>query len=118
MSSIQSPIVDLSPLDQIRQAEAESARQVTLAKSASDQEVEQARQQAAELVEEARREGLKEGIAKQKTLLGEASEAAEACLAAAQLRAENILSRKMELLETAVDDVLCIVLGEIEDGRL
>jgi vacuolar-type H+-ATPase subunit H len=112
MSSEHLPITDLSPLDQIRHAEAEAARQVVLAKSAADRDIERSRQKAVELVEEARREGMRDGLAEQKILLAEANKAAEESLAATRRHVKNIHSLKGEVIETAVDEVLRIILGK------
>jgi vacuolar-type H+-ATPase subunit H len=107
----QSPELDLSPLDQIRQTEAEVARKIAAARKAAEQIVEQARQQAAALKREAVESGRGEGQARCQTALSNAEEESRALVAEAQDQADMLHRRGAERMELAVHRALSFVIN-------
>ncbi|MBI5943274.1 MAG: hypothetical protein HY864_02800 [Chloroflexi bacterium] len=101
----------LSPLDQIRLAEAEITRKVIAARESSEHNATNARKQAALLKKQAEENGKRRGQKRFKEMISKAGEEANAILAQAQHEADD-LSRKGRLcMEQAVNEALTIVLG-------
>jgi vacuolar-type H+-ATPase subunit H len=113
----QSSELDLSPLDQIRQTEAEVARKIAAARKASEQIVEQARQQAAALKREAVESGRGEGQARCQTALSDAEEEARAFVAEAQDQADRLRRRGAERMQQAVRGALIFVIDLEEEEK-
>jgi ATP synthase H subunit len=97
-------------LDQIRQAEAEVARRIALARENAEHTLAQAKSQARSLVEEAARSGKNEGQALYREILARAEEEAKAILANAKSCGEDLQRRGGERIEMAVQYILDLVL--------
>jgi vacuolar-type H+-ATPase subunit H len=102
---------ELSPLDQIRMAEANAARKLALSRELAEIKITQARYQARVLVDEARESGKHEGQVQYAEIVSRAEEEAEGLVAEAQARVEA-LRREGELrMQAAVDQVIQTLLG-------
>jgi flagellar biosynthesis/type III secretory pathway protein FliH len=107
---------ELSPLDQIRQVEAEITRRIAAAREASEHSAVNARGQAALLKKQAEEQGGRQGQILYKEVIAKAEEQSKEMIAQAQHEAEN-LRRTGELrMQQAVCEALCIVLGQKESG--
>jgi vacuolar-type H+-ATPase subunit H len=102
---------ELSPLDQIRQAEAEVNRRIAAARRAAEMIEIKARAQAVDLKREAHEAGRREGRAQYEELVSRAEVEAEALLAQAHSQAED-LRRKGDLhMDAAVHRAVEVVVG-------
>ena len=103
---------DSSPLDQIRQAEAEITRRVAAARQAAEATAQKVQAQAEAIKRHARETGQCEGEAQYREIVSLAKEDAVAVIAQAQRRAE-ILRCQGDL---CIDDIVChaveIVVGQ------
>lgn len=111
------PSSGLSPLDQIRLAEAEISRKVIAARESSDHNAANARKQAALLKKQAEENGKRAGQKRYKEMIAKAGEEANAILAQAQHEADDLSQKGQFRMEQAVDEALKIVLGMQRGGR-
>ena len=84
---------ELSPLDQIRQSEAEVTRQIATARVSAEAKVADARAQAAQLKRQAKDAGSRTGQLRYKEILATAEEEAQIIQAQANQRAHELLRR-------------------------
>ena len=117
MSSRNQPEAELSPLDQIRQAEADVARRIALAREAAGQTVEQAKIQARDLLDDARQIGNREGEKRYREIISKAEEEAKLIVAQARKRAEHLHRRAGQRLEVGVSRAMNVVIGFDEAGE-
>lgn len=110
------PILELSPLDQIRMAEAEVTRTLIAAREASEQNTANARAQAALLKKEAKVKGEREGQIRYKEIIAGAEEEASVILAQAGQKTVSLRRSGQARMDRAVDRALQIVLGTIGTG--
>ena len=113
----QPSLIDLSPLDQIRQTEAEVTRQVAAARKAAEQILDDARQQAAALKREAWETGTHEGQALYDTSLSKAEEEARELIVEAQDQAKKLRRRGKERMQMAVSHAVHFVINLAEDAK-
>lgn len=106
----------LSPLDQIRQAEADLARRIVAAREEAEQVQERARAQARLLLEEARQGGRDQGQAQYREIVARAEKEAQAILADAHDRAGALRQLGYQRMEIAVSQAVNIILG-IHEGE-
>jgi vacuolar-type H+-ATPase subunit H len=99
----------LSPLDQIRNAEAEVAREIAAAREAAKGKVVEAEMQAETLIREARDAGNREGQTQHNEILSRANEEAKALIAQSQNRAGELRRQGRQRMEAAVNHVLEII---------
>lgn len=111
------PEHQLSPLDLVRQEEAEVARRVAASREAAGQMVVKAEEQARTLVEEARLAGAREGQAHYRRLILEAQDEVRAICLEGQKRVEDLRRAEAEWLEIAVQHVVAIIAATGEDIR-
>ena len=105
----------LSPLDQVRLAEANVTRQVAAALENSEQSIKKAKAQAKLLLDEARQKGEREGQIQYREIVSEAEEKARAVRADADHEAEELRLRGSRKMDIAVRRVVNIVTGIEED---
>jgi vacuolar-type H+-ATPase subunit H len=101
----------LSPLDQIRQTEAEVTRQVAAAREAAGQTVAEARTRSARHKQEALLKGHREGQALYKEAVSKAQEQARRLITQAQDRAVELRRSGYQRMDLAVQQTVNIVIG-------
>lgn len=114
----QSDSTDLSPLEQIRQCEAEGTRRVAAAHEAAAATIEKARLDAASLVRDAREAGRQDGQARYAEILARAEEEAEMLVTQAKGRATELRQQGDSRMDAAVHQAVKIILsvaGEVEN---
>ena len=107
----------LSPLDQIRLAEAEITRKTVTAREDSERSLVDARVRANKLKKQARESGAREGKILYKEIVARAEEEARAITAHAQNQAADLRQKGRNRMELAVEYAISIVLGLEDDGR-
>lgn len=119
MTTSTRPEFELSPLDQIRQTEAEVARRIASAREAGEQRVVKAKAEARTIVSDAREAGQREGQKRYKEIVSSAEEEAQTLIAQAYRQAEFLRSRGRQRLKLGTHQALHIILGlEVEgEGR-
>ena len=113
----QSPGLELSPLDQIRQTEAEVTRKIAAGRKAAEQIVEQARRQAEAVKKDAWENGTREGQARYQTSLSNAEEESRALVAEAQDQADKLRRRGAKRMLLAVHRALNFVISLVEEEQ-
>ena len=108
---------ELSPLDQIRLAEAEISRKTVAARKDSERCLAEARTQAAWIKKQARKEGTHAGKVKYKEIISKAEDEARAITAHAQNQAATLLQEGRSRMEIAIEVAVSIVLGLEKNGR-
>jgi vacuolar-type H+-ATPase subunit H len=107
---------EISPLDQIRQAEAEMNRRIAAARESAATIVAGARQQAEQIKRQAQEDGKREGLSRYREIVAQAEEEARAIAAEAKNRAQELhrvgQGRKEQGVGHAID--LITGLGESE----
>jgi vacuolar-type H+-ATPase subunit H len=109
--------VELSPLDQIRLAEAEITRKTVAAREDLERSLTEARKQAARIKEDAREAGTRAGKVQFKEIVSRAQEEAHAITAHAQHQADSLRQKSYSRMELAIEYAVSIVLGSKMDGR-
>jgi cell division septum initiation protein DivIVA len=113
-----SPDLELSPLDQIRQTEAEVLRKTAAARKTADELLETARLQSEALKREAHESGMIQGQARYKELISKADEEAKILVEEARVKADSLRQHgqvRMQAAATyAVDIVICVAENEDE----
>ncbi|MDT8306159.1 MAG: hypothetical protein RRC07_09500 [Anaerolineae bacterium] len=107
----------LSPLDQIRQAEADSARRVAGCREGAERAAARAREQARALVEAEREAGQREGQAQYRRLMLRAQDEVRVICLDSQKRVAELQRAEVELMGAAVTRVLAIITGIAEGER-
>ena len=110
--------VELSPLDQIRLAEAEIARKTVAARENLERSLIEARKKAARIKEDAREAGTRAGKVQFKEIVSGAEEEAYAITAHAQHQADSYHQKGYSRMELAIEYAAGIVLGLKMDRRL
>jgi vacuolar-type H+-ATPase subunit H len=105
------PADDLSPLDRIRQAEAEATRRIAAAREAADQFVAQARSQAELVKRQAREAGQRQGKAKYQATISGAEEEARTIEVEAGKLAEDIRHKGKVRMDMAIGEAINFLLG-------
>lgn len=106
---------NLSPLDQIRQTEAEMTRKVVQAREAAGKIVLEACQQAVLTRQQARITGEQEGQARYKEILTKSEDEATALVAEARRQADGLRHSGKFRMETLVGRIVKFVTG-MEEG--
>ena len=101
----------LSPLDQIRAAEADVTRKIAKARKDREHILAKTRAQANEMMIEAQENGQREGQLQYRQILSVAEEEAKAILAEAKQRAYELQHQSSQYMDTAVRHVVNIVCG-------
>ena len=108
---------ELSPLDQIRLAEAEITRNIVAAREVSERSLADARVQAARIKKQACESGTRDGKIRYKEIVARADEEAHAITAHAQNHAADLHKKGRSRMELALQYAISIVLGVEKDGR-
>lgn len=111
-------IVELTPLDQIRQAEVDLARQVAAAREAAEHTIANANAQAAQIKNDAREQGKREGMARYQDILHIAEEEARSIVARGHRNAEELRYKGSTRMQTAIHHALSIIIDKDEDTKL
>jgi vacuolar-type H+-ATPase subunit H len=106
----------LSPLDQIRLAEAEVTRKIVAAREASEHAITEARTQAALLKKEAHDSGAREGQIRYKEIVCKAEEEARTIVEHAHNQADVLRRNGQVRMEGAIREVINVILC-LEGGR-
>ena len=106
----------LSPLDQIRLAEAEIIRKVVTIREESERIVVDARAQSTLLKKQAHDSGIREGQIQYKGIISKAEEEARTIVAHAHTQAADLRRKGQERMEAAIQEAMRIVLGLQEGG--
>jgi vacuolar-type H+-ATPase subunit H len=101
----------LSPLDQIRIAEADVTRKIAAAREQREHLLAKAKARANELLNEAEESGRREGQIAYREIVAKAEEEAKAILAGANHRAKELRRAGNRQMDTAVRQVVNIVTG-------
>lgn len=101
----------LSPLDQIRLAEATVTRKIAIARKDREHTLANAQVQAKILLDESRESGTRKGQIQYREIVSEAEEEAIAILAEADHRAEEIRQKGSRYMDIAVRRVVNIITG-------
>jgi len=110
--------VELSPLDQIRQAEAEVTRRVAAARKKAERAQSRTRQRVIQMKNIAREDGLLKGRLRYQEIIKKSEEEAEALIIDAHQKDEELRRRGLLLMESAVRFIVSLVIGselEAED---
>jgi vacuolar-type H+-ATPase subunit H len=110
--------VELTPLDQIRQAEVDLARQVAAAREAAERTIANANAQAAQIKNDAHEQGKREGMARYQDIIHVAEEEASAIIARGRRVAEELRHKGSTRMKTAVRHALSIIIEMDEDVGL
>lgn len=110
------PQLELSPLDRIRQAEAEAARSIAGSRETAEQTLARARDQARALVVEAQEAGQREGQAQYRRLIFRAQDEVREIGRESQKEVDALRRAEAELMDVAVRRVVAIITGTGEDG--
>lgn len=102
---------ELSPLDQIRQSEAEVTRQIAAARESAETKVAEARAQATQLKRQAREAGSRAGQASYREILTTAEEGAQVIQAQANQRARELRRKGETRMEEAIRRAVALVIG-------
>jgi vacuolar-type H+-ATPase subunit H len=108
---------EFSPLDQIRQAEADVARQIASAHEVAGQTVALAKAQAKDLLNDARQFGKREGEKRYKEILFNAEEEAQVILVQARKRAARLRRRADQRMVLGVRYALDTIIGLEQPGE-
>ena len=115
MTTLPKTETKFSPLDHIRQTEAEVTRQIAAARESAELAVERARSQAKEIINEAREEGRREGLSQYKEICSTAEEEAQAIIIQARKNVEILDIKGNRYMERGIRHAVNIVIG-VEEG--
>jgi vacuolar-type H+-ATPase subunit H len=110
----QSPEIELSPLDQIRQSESEITRKIAAARESAVHSLDAARQEAARIVAQAREDGYREGQARYQEILEAAEAEAIHYVDLAQEDVRQLSQRGSQRMQLAIQQVVSLVIGSAE----
>ena len=107
---------ELSPLDQIRLAEAEITRKVVTAREKSENAVTEAQAQAVLLKKQAHESGTREGQIRNKKTVSRAEEEARTIVEHALSLAADLRRSGQSRMNSAIQEAVSIVLGLMGEG--
>lgn len=102
---------ELSPLDQIRQAEAEITRRIAAARLEAEQNISKVRKAILTSKNQALIDGQREGQARYKEIISEAESEAQAIVAQAHKHAKELEQNSVFIIDEAVSRAFKIVIG-------
>lgn len=106
----------LSPLDQIRLAEADVTRKIAIARKDREHTLANAKVQAKILLDEARESGKRKGQLEYREIVSEAEEEARVILAGSDHRAEELRRKGSRYMDIAIRRVVNIITGMEEEA--
>jgi vacuolar-type H+-ATPase subunit H len=107
----QSTEVELSPLDQIRQTEAEVTRKIAAAREAAERTLQDAYKQAEDLKRMDREVGSQEGQARYREIISKAEEEAKLLMAEVHERAKKLHRYGRQQMLLSVSYIIELVIG-------
>lgn len=113
----QSSEIDLSPLDQIRQTEAEVTRKIAAAREHSEQILRDAHRQANAIKREASEAGRQEGEARYRTIISRTEEESRAIVAEAKAQARKLRKRGQGRMHTGVRLAINFIIVQEENEK-
>lgn len=105
----------LSPLDQIRQIEAEETRKLVQARESAGKIIQEARHKVAQTLQQACTAGEQEGQARYKEMLKKSEDEATALVAEARQQADRLRQSGKSQMEALVERIVKFVTG-MEEG--
>lgn len=102
---------NLSPIDQIRQVEAETVRQIAAAREASEQKINETKQQVKVILQQARESGRQRGQNRYKQIITSADEEALAIVSQAHNQANLLRQKGKHQISTAVQQAVNLIIG-------
>ena len=108
---------ELSPLDQIRLAEAEITRKIVTAREASERVIAEARTRATVLKKQAHESGSRAGRIRYKEIVSKAEEEARTIVQHAHNQADELRQNGQTRMDAAIQEALGIVLALKGGGR-
>jgi vacuolar-type H+-ATPase subunit H len=108
----------LSPLDQIRLAEAEITRKIVAAREGSEHAVVEARTQATLLKKQANDSGIREGQVRYKEIIAGAEDEARTMVEHAHNQAVDLQRKGKARTEAAIQEAINIILGLKGGGKI
>jgi vacuolar-type H+-ATPase subunit H len=111
-------LADLSPLDRIRLVEGEVARQLVAAREKAEESMRNVRVQAERMRVEACEAGGREGEVQYKSIIANAEEEAQAIVAQARCRSNELKRRGQQRMEQIILVAINIVTGWEGEARL
>ncbi len=115
--SDQTSEIDLSPLDQIRQTEAEMTGKIAAARQNAEQILKDARLQAEALKQDARKAGHLEGQARYRALISKTEEEARTLISEAKMQAKKLRLMGQERMRAGVLMAKKIIISQTEDEQ-
>lgn len=112
--SLAPPEAELSPLDQIRQSEAEITRQIATARQQAVHSLDAARKEATQLITQARAEGQQEGKRRCQEIIKAAESEARELIVQAQVQVKEQNQIGAQRMELAVQQIVDLVIGKLE----
>jgi len=107
----------LSPLDQIRLAEAEITRKIVTTRESSERAIAEARTRAALLKKQAHESGSRAGRIRYKEMVSEAEEEARTIVEHAHNQADDLRQHGQTRMDAAIQEAMSIVLALKGGGR-
>jgi vacuolar-type H+-ATPase subunit H len=107
---------ELSPLDQIRQTEADVTRQIAAARQAAERSVTEAGKELKTFLDGARESGRRHGQVRYKEIISKAEEESQAVVSQAHRQAERLHHAGRRRMSTAVRQAVNLVIGLQDDG--
>jgi vacuolar-type H+-ATPase subunit H len=102
---------EFSPLDQIRQSEAEVTRKIAAARETAMHNLEAARKEAAHIVAQAREDGLQEGQLHYRKILQKTEKESKNLIASAQEEVRELTKIGDRRMDKAIEQIVSIVIG-------
>ena len=110
-------IDELSPLDQVRLAEAEITRKIVATREQAERAIVEARERATLLKRQAYESGTRDGQIRYKEIVSKAEEAARTIVEQAHNQATNLRRKDQAHMEAAIREATGIVLNLKGDGK-
>jgi len=104
-----------NPLDQIWQIETEVAARIASARMSAGRSIASDRSLAIKIKNQAREAGLRAGQERYQGIIDQAEQEAEAITNAAQTRADLMRRRGHQLMDEAITQAFCLIVGREED---
>jgi len=111
------PVDELSPLDQIRQAEAEITRKNVAAREQAERAIAKAHERATLLKKQAYESGTRDGQIRYKEIVSKAEEEAHAIVELAHNQATELRRREQARMEPAIQEAVSIILSLKGGGK-
>lgn len=108
---------ELSPLDQIRQTEADVTREAAVAREAATRSVAEAKNQVKANLCEARESGRQRGEIRYREIISRADEESQALVSRAHSMAERLQRMGQRRMSAAVREAVNLVIGQQDDGE-